>query len=173
MSNESNNNRQRQGIPWIWLGLGLVATIAACLVGYFLALSFLSQPPEKTALPPEVTVIVLTAPPSPTAPPTGQAQPPTPIPTFTPIPTPDTAVAPPELSAGYYALVANTDGLGVTVRGGPSTRNVALMVAEEGTYMIVLDGPLEGDGFNWWQVQVGDAVEGWVVENYLEPAAAP
>ena len=90
MSNESNNSRQRQGIPWIWLGLGLVATIAACLVGYFVALSFLSQPPEKTAIPPEVTVIVLTAPASPTAPPTGQAQPPTPFPTFTPIPTPDT-----------------------------------------------------------------------------------
>jgi uncharacterized protein YraI len=69
--------------------------------------------------------------------------------------------------------VANTDGLGVTVRGGPSTQNVAMIVAEEGTYLVILDGPLEGDGFNWWQVQLDDEIQGWVVENYLEPAAAP
>jgi hypothetical protein len=122
---------------------------------------------------PESTIIILTAPPSPTTAAAGSGLPPTPMPTFTPIPTPDAAVAPPEITTGYYAVVANTDGLGVTVRGGPSTRNVALQVAEEGTILLVIAGPEEGDNFSWWQVELADGTEGWVAEDFLEPAAAP
>jgi uncharacterized protein YraI len=70
-------------------------------------------------------------------------------------------------------MVANTGGIGVTVRGGPSTRNVALTVAEEGTIMLILGGPEEGDDFAWWQVKLQDETEGWVVGDFLEPAAAP
>jgi len=173
MSDDPNKSLERGHTPWKWLGLGLIVTLLGCLAAYLMLLNFLNQPPRDVVLLPEATVIILTAPASPTLLPTGQAQPPTPIPTFTPIPTPDTAVAPSELTAGYYAVVANTDGLGVTVRGGPSTQNVAMIVAEEGTYLVILDGPLEGDGFNWWQVQLDDEIQGWVVENYLEPAAAP
>lgn len=124
-------------------------------------------------MPIEATVIVLTAPARSTLLPTSAAPLPTPIPTFTPIPTPDTAVAPAEITAGYYAVVANTDGLGVTVRGGPSTRNVALTVADEGTFMVVLGGPEEGDNFTWWHVQLDDGIEGWVAANFIEPAAGP
>jgi hypothetical protein len=95
------------------------------------------------------------------------------MPTFTPIPTPDAAIAPPEITRDFYAVVANTDGLGVTVRGGPSTRNVALLVADEGTVLLILDGPEEGDNFSWWQVELVDGTEGWVAQDFLEPAAAP
>lgn len=174
MSDEADKNTEAQRIPWRWLGSGLLVTILGCLVLYLFLVNFLdNQQPTDLVLQPETTVIVLTAPASPTIPPTTENQIPTPIPTFTPIPTPDTAVAPPEITAGYYAVVANTDGLGVTVRGGPSISNVAIFVAEEGTSFIILDGPVEGDGFNWWQVQLEDETSGWIAANFLEPSASP
>ena len=173
MSDESPEKREREPIPWKWLGMGLLIVVIGCIVAAFLLRIFFDQLPEQTAASSPATIIVLTAPPSPTADPTGSALPPTPIPTFTLIPTPDAAVAPAQVTIGFYAAVANTDGLGVTVRGGPSTRNVALLVAEEGTLVTVLNGPESGDNFEWWQVQLSDGTEGWVAANFLEPAAAP
>ena len=164
---------EREPVPWKWLGMGLLLAIGGYIAGVMLLRVVLSQTEPPSSASPQATIIILTAPPSPTIDPTGSALPPTPIPTFTPIPTPDAAVAPAELTSGFYAMVANTDGLGVTVRGGPSTRNVALLVAEEGTILLILDGPEEADGFAWWQVQLQDGTEGWAVGNFLEPAAAP
>lgn len=169
----SPNNAGKQPIPWLWLGLGLLATIAGCAAAWFVVGNWLLQPPEQSAGPFEPTIIVLTAPPSPTAAPTGSAAPPTAIPTFTPIPTPDTAVAPSELTSGYYAAVANTDGLGVTLRGGPSTKNIVVTVVEEGTTVYILDGPQEAEDFIWWQLRLDNGLEGWAVANYLEPSAEP
>lgn len=169
----SGEKPQRDPVPWKWLGMGLLFSLVVCLAAALLANLFLTRAQPSSAVAGEATVIVLTAPPSPTIDVTGSAVPPTPMPTFTPIPTPDAAVAPPEITSGFYAVVANTDGLGVTVRGGPSTRNVALLVAEEGTVMFVQGGPEEGDGFNWWQVELNDGTEGWVAENFLAPAPAP
>lgn len=173
---ENRPRRQRQTsrepIPWLWLGLGLVVTVISLFVAYGFATSLLEREPLITALPsPEV--IRLTAPPSLTPSPTTLSNTPTPIPSLTPIPTPDVAVAPPEITVGYYAVVANTQNIGVTVRGGPSTDNVRVLVAPEGTLMLVIAGPTENDDFTWWQVQLEDGTEGWVVNDFLEPAAAP
>ena len=161
------------GVPWLWLGLGLVATLIGCVAGYFLLSGWLLEPPAESQNALQPTIIVLTAPPSPTAAPTGSAVPPTPIPTFTPIPTPDTAVAPEELLPGYYAVVANTDGLGLTIRGGPSTRNIVVAVAEEGTSLFILEGPQEAENFVWWKVQLNNGLEGWAVADFMDPAAEP
>jgi hypothetical protein len=125
----SSDPQKRDPIPWKWLGMGLLIAIAGCLGATLLINAYLSQLQPPSADAPQATIIILTAPPSPTNDAVGSALPPTPFPTFTPIPTPDAAVAPPEITSGFYARVANTDGLGVTVRGGPSTRNVALSVA--------------------------------------------
>lgn len=169
----SSDQPERQPIPWKWLGMGLLFTVVACFAGLLFLNNLLSQTESPSGEPPEATIIILTAPPSPTIDAVSSSLPPTPMPTFTPIPTPDAAVAPPEITAGFYAVVANTDGLGVTVRGGPSTRNVALLIADEGTILLILDGTEEGDGFNWWQIQLADGTEGWVAEDFLEPSAAP
>ncbi len=169
----TSEKQERQPIPWKWLGVGLLISVVGCIAALFFLNSYLSQSQSPPAELPQATIIILTAPPSPTIDVAGSTLPPTPIPTFTPIPTPDAAIAPPEITSKFYAVVANTDGLGVTVRGGPSIRNVALLVAEEGTSLLILDGPEEGDGFAWWQVQLQDGTEGWVVEDFLEPAAAP
>ncbi len=168
----SSTNGDKEPIPWRWLGMGLVVTIAG--IGLMLAIinTMLARPPlDAPPLPP--TVIILTAPPSPTPGPTPVVPTPTPIPTFTPVPTPNTAVAPPKITPGYYAEVINTDFLGVTVRGGPSVSNLSLAVAPEGALLLVLAGPEKGNDFLWWQVQLADGREGWVAGDFLQPAAAP
>ncbi len=165
-------NDQREPIPWLWLGLGLIVTIVAIGVAYQLATAFLDRPPLEVA-PLEPTFIVLTAPPSPVPTETVPPQLPTLVPTFTPIPTPDNAIAPEEITIGFYAVVANTDGTGVRMRGGPSVNNISLLVVPEGEVGLVLDGPTENDGFLWWQLQLEDGTEGWAAGDFLEPAAAP
>jgi hypothetical protein len=169
----SSDQQDREPIPWKWLGMGLLLTVVGCIAAVLFLRAFLFQTQPPPAEPPQATIIILTAPPSPTMDLASSTLPPTPIPTFTPIPTPDAAIAPPEITSEFYAKVANTGGVGVTVRGGPSIRNVSRLVAEEGTIMLILDGPEEGDGFAWWQVQLQDGTEGWVVADFLEPAAAP
>jgi uncharacterized protein YraI len=83
------------------------------------------------------------------------------------------AEAPAEVAAGYYARVAGTGGVGVTIRGGPSTNNVAVTVAQEGALLFVVSGPEEGSDYFWWQVRLEDGSEGWVAAEFLEPATAP
>lgn len=159
-------------VPWRWLGLGIVVTIVGAGLALGLLNAFLSREPlPVTPLSP--TLIVLTAPPSPM--PTQTPVMPTPIllPTVTAIPTPDPAVAPAEVTPGFYARVANTEGFGVTIRGGPSTSNVAITVAQEDTVMLVLDGPAEGNGFLWWRVRLADGTEGWAAAEFLAPSEAP
>jgi hypothetical protein len=69
--------------------------------------------------------------------------------------------------------VIDTGGIGLVLRGGPSTSNVQIMLVDEGSYLLVIGGPQEGSDFLWWQVEVEEGVEGWVAAQFLEPAAAP
>ena len=163
----------RESTPWLWLGLGGIVTIIAIGLAILIVNSFLSRPPLSPAALPSPTIIILTAPPSPTATATALFATPTTIPTSTPVPTPDIGVVPDEITPGYYAEVAETGGVGVTVRGGPSTNNVVIIIAAEGTVLLVLDGPTEGNERLWWQVQLTDGTEGWVAGDFLAPAAAP
>lgn len=175
---KSNEKRVRRAdgeqgpVPWRYLGMGVIVSIVGIVIAIALVNGLLSKPTlEVTAVNP--TIIVLTAPPSPVPSATPGLATPTVIPTFTPIPTPDIAEAPDEITVGFYAQVANTDDFGVTVRGGPSTSNVPLLIADEGTILFVMDGPEEAGGFLWWQVQLSDGTEGWVAGSFLIPAAAP
>ena len=163
---------QSEPIPWFWLGLGLVVTLIAIVIAYNVATAFLARPPLSVD-PIAPTIIVLTAPPSPMPTATESVVLPTAVPTFTPIPTPDNAIAPDELTVGFYAQVANTEGTGVRVRGGPSVNNISLLVVPEDTVALVIDGPTENDGFLWWQLQLEDGTEGWAAGDFLIPAAAP
>ncbi len=175
---QSRSKKQRpdkenqEPIPWRWLGMGVVVTLVGIALAISLINAFLSREPLPVA-PLTPTIIVLTAPASVVPTMTPSLPPPSPIPTLTPVPTPDVAVAPEEITIGFYAVVANTEGLGVTIRGGPSTNNVPITVAEEGAFLLVLDGPLEGNGFLWWQVRLADGTEGWAAADFLEPSVAP
>lgn len=169
--------RQRESnagsIPWIWLGLGTFITLAAIVVSVALLNSFLLNQPLSFAAQPTPTIIRLTAPATkpPTATPNRSTA--TPIPTLTPFPTPDLSIAPDEVTIGYFAEVFNTGGVGVTVRGGPSTNNVALFIADEGSVVQVLDGPSTGSSFEWWQVELDDGTAGWVAADFLRPTEQP
>ena len=168
----NRDREERQPIPWKWLALGVVVTLvglgaAAILISIFLFREPLPAPVEG----PEI--IRLTAPPGSaptTTPPLPTA---TAVPTLTPPATPDLSVAPEAITVGFYAAVANTDNVGVSLRGGPSTDNVRLSLIAEGTPMLVTGGPEEGSGLIWWQVQLEDGTEGWVAGDFLIPVAAP
>lgn len=163
---------KREPVPWFWLGMGIVVTIVGIGLAVVIARAFLIREPLAVTMP-DPTIIRLTAPPTVTPSVTPAMPTPTFIPTFTPIPTPDNAVAPPEITPGFYARVANTGGAGVVIRGGPSVNNVRLEIAADGTILLVLDGPRENDDLIWWQVRLQDGTEGWAAADFLEPAPAP
>ncbi|MCI0393819.1 MAG: SH3 domain-containing protein [Chloroflexi bacterium] len=162
----------REPIPWLWLGMGVVVTVAGMGLALLLASFFLAREPLAVDLP-TPTIIRLTAPPSPIPSATSPLATPSPIPTFTPPPTPNLSIAPEEVTAGYYAEVANTENIGVSLRGGPSTDNIRLQTVPEGTVLLVIGGPEAGSNLTWWQVRLPDGTEGWVVSDYLIPAVEP
>lgn len=163
---------EKEPIPWLWLGLGVVVTLVGIGLAYAITTSFLTRTPLPVA-PLTPTVIVLTAPPSPTPTQTPILPTPSPIPTSTPVATRDFSVAPEEVRPEYYARVANTGGIGVTVRGGPSINNAPITIAQEGAIVFVLSGPEEGNDLLWWEIRLDDGTEGWAAADYLEPSAAP
>jgi hypothetical protein len=86
-----------------------------------------------------------------------------------PTPTPVPAV-PTEVGIGIYVKVSGTEGNDLSFRAGPSTNHARLKIVAEGAVLKVLDGPAEGDGYVWWQLQdVSDGVVGWAVADYLRP----
>lgn len=168
----SDGSNGREPIPWKWLGLGVLITLIGLGIAAVILSLFLFREPLPVSVA-EPEIIRLTAPagtaPTATAPlPTA-----TTVPTLTPPPTPDLSVAPEAITVGYYATVANTDGVGVSLRGGPSTDNIRLMLVAEDTTILVIGGPEEGSGLIWWQVRVDEETEGWVAGDFLVPAAAP
>jgi len=175
--NQKRPRRLRQDsadpIPWKWVGLGVIVTILSLFLAISMANRLLATEPlpQGESAP---TIIVLTAPP--TAPPTATPAPelPTAVPTFTPIPTPDNTLAPAEVTVGFYARVVGTE-VGLTVRGGPSTNNARVTLADDGMVLLVVGGP-EIEEINdrlWWQVELDDGTTGWVAGDFLEPADAP
>ncbi len=119
----ANPERSRQPIPWLWLGLGVVVALLGVALVLFLVIQFLTREPLPITLP-TPTIIRLTAPPMTPVENSVELSTATLIPTFTPPPTPDLSVAPDALTVGFYAQVANTDNIGVSLRAGPSTDNL-------------------------------------------------
>jgi len=88
--------------------------------------------------------------------PTGTTAP-APTPTFTPTPQPGTALA-----KNQPARITTPDGL--NVRSNPSTTGELLLRLGDGQRVTVLDGPVEGEGFTWWQIDDGGGNVGWAVQ---------
>ncbi len=85
---------------------------------------------------------------------------------------PPPAPTPVGLRPGMRVLVAETGGAGLNLRAAPSLQAETLLIAEEGSAFVLLQGPLEVDGFRWWRLQKADdpSITGWAVERYLRPA---
>ncbi|MFQ5612521.1 MAG: SH3 domain-containing protein [Anaerolineae bacterium] len=90
---------------------------------------------------------------------------------------PTEAPAPPgEIQPGGFVKVVGTQGAGLSMRAGPGTNNARLGLAEDDTVLEVIDGPREDENlqsFIWWFVRHPDGTEGWVVQDFVEPAAPP
>ncbi len=160
----------------VGLLLGLIVTIIAIFIAWQMANTFLARESLDVQPVTEPTIIVLTAPPTATqtrTPRPATATPISPIVRETPTETPIPENLPDEVGVGVYGQVANTNGIGVTVRGGPSTDNVRLQLLNEGSVALVIGGPQEGNSFVWWQIQLEDGTEGWVAADFLVPAVPP
>lgn len=81
-------------------------------------------------------------------------------------PAAEEAVEPGVLAVGGAAMVTDD---GVNVRGNPTTTAEVLTSLSAGQQVTILDGPVEADGFTWWEVAVSDDSQGWVAGDFLEP----
>jgi hypothetical protein len=167
-----NRSDGRDYVPLIGLLLGIVVTLIAIVIAWQLVTRFLAPEPLVVSSP-VPTIIRVTAPPTEQPTVTPELETPTPLPTLTPQPTVDLSQATDSVAVGYFAEVANTGGIGVTVRGGPSTSNASLLIALEGSIVEVIGGPTEGNGFTWWQIRLEDGTEGWAAADFLVPAGRP
>lgn len=117
--------------------------------------------PEPTVPIPTATPVAVeptsTPTPLPTATPTDTPAPPTPTPT--PLP-------PGALRLDAPARVIARQGL--NVRETPSTSSKQLGRFAPGTLVTVREGPVEADGYRWWQVESGQGLNGWVADGDAE-----
>lgn len=72
-----------------------------------------------------------------------------------------------ELAIGATVVVTGSGGTGVNFRAEPSTESDIIDVLLDGTELTVVDGPLDAEGYTWWQVE-GVAGTGWLVQDYLQ-----
>jgi hypothetical protein len=50
----------------------------------------------------------------------------------------------------------------LNIRGGPGTGYAPVGVLQPGTYVAILAGPAENNGFTWWQIQSAGGIVGWI-----------
>lgn len=177
---EEDGYSDESHFPRVWLlAMGV---LSVCLVIGVVALAFLAlfrptptptpalSPTEGPTLPPPASVPL----------PEGQTEAEgTSIPTMVQSPpapslaTPMLVPAvPTEIAIGIYVKVSGTGGGDLSFRANAGTNYARLKVVAEGSILRVLDGPVEADGYVWWQLQdVSDEMVGWAVADYLVPTA--
>jgi len=86
-------------------------------------------------------------------------------PTIAPSPT---ATVVTEIGVGVNAKVVNTDGAGLNMRIAAGSNQDLVATVVDGEILKVLAGPLEADGYKWWQVRDSKDHVGWVAGEWLE-----
>jgi len=74
----------------------------------------------------------------------------------------------PQRSERGYMRVRGTKGEGLHLREGPGFASATVYLLPEGTLVKVLGGPVEADGYRWWQLTY-EGLEGWSAEAWLQP----
>jgi len=143
--------------------LGAVV-VGLCMFGALIALLSTSRGMQPNLVDGTAVLYVI---PAPTFTPPAPLIPPTEIPTPTqPIP-----AAPPSaaISVGANVQITGTEGDGLRLRVDPGLNGTVRFLAIEAEIFQVMDGPIELDGYIWWNLQAPyDAtVQGWAVANYL------
>ncbi|MGB9632563.1 MAG: hypothetical protein ACPL8I_04495, partial [Chloroflexaceae bacterium] len=81
---------------------------------------------------------------------------------------PPTAAVLPSFTAGQTVYVrGDVEVLSVRDKPGTAADNVVVFGLGPGTAVEVLSGPVEADGYTWWQVR-SPLGEGWCAGQYLE-----
>jgi len=113
--------------------------------------------PQASPTPPQPTVVITQAAPTPA---------PLPSPTTLPAsPTPEATAAPTATVAPQTATVSS--GVGVWLRGAPSTTGEQLEWLLDGTVLTLMPGQQTSDDLLWQQVRTETGVEGWVARDFL------
>jgi hypothetical protein len=76
------------------------------------------------------------------------------------------AIAPSEVITIGVRVVVKTDGTRLFSRAGPGRNEEVVTRFENGTELIVRDGPVKADGFTWWEVE-GANGRGWSAADFL------
>lgn len=174
-----DNTKRRKGLfSLTGLGARLAATALAIGLGVVILSYAMSSSGDEPVAPiaegtdPTVTINVTplaTWTPGATSTPPPPANPtPEPAPEeAAPAPADPNAPAPAELGSGSQVKVTGTEGLGVNLREGSGvTFGIVETIADE-TRLEILDGPIEADGYTWWQARLEDGREGWVVQDFI------
>jgi hypothetical protein len=107
-------------------------------------------------------------------PPTTPTARPTPLPTAVPVVIAPEPEAAPAIAVGGRAQVANLSGAPLRAREAPGLSGRIVARFPEGSEVEVIAGPVEAEGYTWWQV-TGPAGTGWSAERspegvvFLEP----
>lgn len=73
----------------------------------------------------------------------------------------------PLLRVGMEAQIQTAEDEFLNLRDAPSTSGAVLALLESGVPVTIIGGPIDADGYVWWQVRVGKR-EGWLVERLDE-----
>lgn len=158
-------------IQYALLG-GLILGICVLLISLQPRVASLITPPTPTPSPVPRTVV-------PTATATATIPPrpsdlPSPTPTATLRPTPTATSTPaPAVTLNATVEVTGTAGVGLILHTDPGRLTAVIRVAKDGERLMVVAGPQQADGLNWWRVRDASGLEGWVVESYLREVSGP
>lgn len=136
---------------WLMLaGITLFSLIFCAIAGRSIINGFAAAvpTPTNTLIPPTVTLI-------PTA---------TSAPTFTPTPN-----IPMTITVGIYVVVVG----GVNFRNDANTGAQIIRTLSDGEVLEVTGGPTDASDLRWWKLKDQNGTEGWAVQDYLQPTAAP
>jgi hypothetical protein len=74
-----------------------------------------------------------------------------------------------DLAVGAYVQITGTEGVGLNIRSGPGKNNSTNFVGMENEVFLIIDGPVETDGYIWWQLEApyDENRNGWAVSDFL------
>jgi hypothetical protein len=63
------------------------------------------------------------------------------------------------------AIITTTEGDRLNMRENPGLTGAILARVDDGTQVVLLEGPVSLDGFVWWRIRLPTGLAGWVVES--------